>query len=164
MTEPKRKARNVQRLTELYPTFRARLARVIEDLESQGLRPRIQDAWRSPQKQLEAFNSGHSKLKYGFHNVTSKDGKPEALAVDLLDDNSPADEGREYLLRLAAAAESQGLVTGIRWGLEPAFRTAIDNAIAARDWTSKVKIGWDPAHVEPTGITPAQAKQGSRPA
>jgi hypothetical protein len=143
---------------------RKRLAAVITDLEKQGLRPRIQDAWRSPADQLKAFNSGHSKLKFGFHNVTAKDGTKEALAVDLLDDDHAAHEGREYLLRLAAAAEKQGLTTGIRWGLPQKLRDAIDAAIAAGKWDAPVKIGWDPAHVEPTGITPAQAKAGKRPA
>ncbi len=163
MKEVARIKRNEDRIAELYPTFGTRIKAVIADLEKQGLRPRIQDAWRSPIKQLEAFNSGHSKLKYGFHNVTGKDGTKEALAVDLLDDDSPANEGREYLLRLAAAAEKQNLSTGIRWGLAKKLRDAIDAAIAVKDWKAPVKIGWDPAHVEPTGITTADAKKGKRP-
>jgi len=163
MNEQQRKKRNSDRLMELYPTFRKRIAAVIADLEAQGLRPRIQDAWRSPKDQLEAFNSGHSKLKFGFHNVTGDDGSKESLAVDMLDDDNPANEGKEYLLRLAAAAETRGLMTGIRWGLPAKLRAAIDDAIAASDWKAAVKIGWDPAHVEPTGITPAQAKAGQRP-
>lgn len=164
MNEEKRKQRNEERLTELYPTFRKRIKNVIADLESQGLRPRIQDAYRSPQDQLTAFNTGHSKLRYGFHNVTGANGAKESLAVDMLDDDHPAQEGSEYLLRLAAAAERQGLVTGVRWGLPQNLRDGIDIAIANKDWKAPVKIGWDPAHVEPTGITPAQTKAGQRPA
>lgn len=164
MTEPKRLERNTERLTQLFPTFRERLKKVIADLEGQGLRPRIQDAWRSPADQLAAFNSGHSKLKFGYHNVTGKNGEKEALAVDLLDDNNAAHEGKEYLLRLAAAAEKQRLSTGIRWGLPQKLRDAIDTAIAAQDWKADVKIGWDPAHVETTGVTVAEAKAGKRPA
>jgi hypothetical protein len=114
MTEEERRQRNAERLTELYPTFRTRIASVIDILESQGMRPRIQDAWRSPEDQLRAFNSGHSKLKFGFHNVTAQDDSKEALAIDMLDDDHPAAEGREYLLHLAAAAAQQGLTTGIR--------------------------------------------------
>jgi hypothetical protein len=164
MTEDQRKERNTERLTELYPTFRRRIKAVIEDLEGQGIRPRIQDAWRSPEDQLKAFNSGRSKLKYGFHNVTAMDGTKEALAVDMLDDDHPSKEGKEYLLRLAAAAEKQGLVTGIRWGLPTKkLRAAIDTAIANKDWKAAVKIGWDPTHCEPTDLTPAQAKAGKRP-
>ena len=137
---------------------------MIAALEAQGLRPRIQDAWRSPADQLEAFNSGHSKLRFGFHNVTSASGAPEALAVDLLDDNAPLNAGKPFMLRLAAAAEAEGLATGLRWGLPASLRNAIDAAIEAQDWKAKVKVGWDPLHVEPTGITVQQARQGQRPA
>jgi len=63
---------NAERLTELYPAFRKRVKAVLDTLASQGLRPRIQDAWRSPEDQLATYNSGHSKLKYGFNNVTSR--------------------------------------------------------------------------------------------
>ncbi len=81
MNEEQRKKRNTDRLAELYPSFRNKSRAVVTDLESQGLRPRIQDAWRSPQDQLKAFNSGHSKLKFGFHNVTAANGTKESLAV-----------------------------------------------------------------------------------
>src|SRR5688572_5039765 len=114
MNEAARKARNDDRLKELFPTFRARVKRVVDQLETGGLRPRIQDAWRSPADQLIAFNNGNSKLKFGFHNVTASNGSPEALAVDMLDDDSPLAPGKSYLLRLAAAAEKAGLVSGIR--------------------------------------------------
>lgn len=163
MREEKRKERNMARLGELYPTFRARIRALLKELENQGLRPRIQGAWRSPEDQLAAFKAGHSKLKYGFHNVTTSDGTKEALAVDVLDDDHPLTPGSEYLLRLAAAAEKQGIITGIRWGLPQKLREAIDSAIQTHDWRAPVKIGWDPTHVEPIGITPAEAKAGERP-
>jgi hypothetical protein len=163
MTETARLARNTQRQTELFPAFATRLRAVIADMEARGHRPRIQDAWRSPEDQRKAFEAGHSKLLFGFHNVTAADGSPESLAVDLLDDDHPTTSGRPYLLKLAAAAEREHLVTGIRWGLPAALRLAIDAAIAAEDWDAPVKLGWDPTHVEPTGITVAQARAGARP-
>jgi hypothetical protein len=52
---------------------------------------------------------------------------------------------------------------GIRWGLPKSLADAVDCAIANEDWTMKVKIGWDPAHIEPIGITPAEARSGMRP-
>jgi hypothetical protein len=58
MHEAARKARNQQRLTELFPTFASRLEKVIAELEAAGLRPRIQSAWRSEADQLKAYNSG----------------------------------------------------------------------------------------------------------
>jgi len=163
MNEPARKQRNSDRMTTLYPTFAARIAAVIAGLESEGLRPRIQDAWRSPEDQKKAFDAGHSKLLFGFHNVTGDGGRPESLAVDLLDDDAPLNASKTYILKLAAVAESEGLATGARWGLPPKMRTAIDNAIAHADWEADVKIGWDPLHVEPTGITVAEARAGGRP-
>ena len=164
MKEADRKKRNDDRLGELFPTFRARLKTVIGALEANGIRPRIQDAWRSPADQKIAFDSGHSKLLFGFHNVTAANGTPEALAVDLLDDDSPLSPGKAYLLQLAAAAEKAGLVTGICWGVPGKLVAAIDRAIADKDWNADVKIGWDPTHVQPTDVTVAQARAGKRPA
>ena len=163
MTEPQRQQRNADRLLELFPTFRARIARVIADLEAMGVRPRIQDGYRSPADQLKAFNSGHSKLKFGFHNITGANGEKESLAVDMLDEGSPLNLSNSYLLKLAFVSEKNGLLTGIRWGVPAQLKPAIDAAIAAKDWNSKVKIGWDPSHIEPTGITVSEAKGGKRP-
>jgi hypothetical protein len=163
MEETKRQERNEQRLTELFPTFRSRVRRVLSALEAQGIRPRIQEAWRSPEDQLQAFLSGHSKLKFGFHNVTGASGEKEALAVDVLDDNSPLSPGKPYLLHLAVEAEKQGLMTGIRWGLPTKLAQAIDEAITHEDWQANVKVGWDPCHVQPTGITISEVKSGKRP-
>ena len=71
MTEVDRKARNAEKLAQLYPNFAKRIAKVIAALEADGIRPRIQDAYRSPADQLIAFNKGNSKLKFGFHNATT---------------------------------------------------------------------------------------------
>ena len=163
MDEPARRQRNDRCCSELFPAFRARVTALIADLEGEHIRPRIQQAWRSPADQLTAFNSGHSKLRFGFHNVTGAAGTPEALAVDLLDDDNPLHPPRRYLLRLAAAAERHGLITGIRWGLPGSLRAGIDRAIAAADWEAPVKIGWDPCHIEVVGLTVRQARSGKRP-
>ena len=163
MNDQQRKQRNADRLGELWPSFRQKVAAVIAALEGNGLRPRIQDAWRSPADQLKAINSGNSKLKYGFHNVTGAHGEKESLAVDLLDDDHPLNSAPAYLLQLAAAAEVEGLITGLRWGLAPNMAAAIDTAIANKHWNAPVKIGWDPTHIQPTTITPGQAKAGQRP-
>lgn len=163
MDDVKRKARNAEKLAELYPTFRARLAATIMDMESEGLRPRIQDAWRSPADQLKAFETGHSKLRYGFHNVTGASGEKESLAVDMLDDDAPLTPSTRYLLRLAAAARKQGLATGIQWGLPPAMQSEVNHAIRTQEWGANVKVGWDPTHVQSIGVTPSRAQVGERP-
>ena len=163
MTEDQRRLRNTQRLRELFPSFRERIAAIIQDLEDQGLRPRIQDAWRSREKQLELFNQGFSKVKFGFHNVTGRNGEKEALAVDLLDDDAPLNPSPRYLLMLAGAARMRGCRTGILWGVPDQMQSAIITAIDMEDFDAPVKIGWDPTHVEPLGITISEAKSGKRP-
>ena len=163
MQEAARKQRNNDTLLELYPAFGARVARLILALEAQGLRPRIQDAWRSLAEQKQAVANGTSHTLFGFHNVTAPDGTPEALAVDLTDDDSPVKPGTKYLLQLAAAAQAEGLETGIRWDLSESMIARVDAAIAAQDWDAKVRVGWDPTHVQPTGITAEEAKAGRRP-
>ena len=164
MNEPARRQRNADRLQQLFPTFAARVAAVIAELEDEGWRPRIQDAWRSIASQEAAFAAGHSKLKFGFHNVTGTGGKKESLAVDMLDDNAPLKRSTEYLLRLAAAAQKHGLSTGVLWGLPAPLQKGVKEASAAKNFKAVVKVGWDPTHIEPTGITPAEAKAGKRPA
>ncbi|WP_312432949.1 hypothetical protein [Achromobacter sp.] len=163
MKEAARQARNAERLTSLYATFADRLKRVISRLETAGLRPRIQDAWRSKKDQEIAYRTGKAKVLYGFHNVTGTDGKQEALAVDLLDDDAPLNPSTSYILRLAAAAQAEGLVTGIRWDMPKNLIKGIDVAIAAEDWDAKVKVGWDPLHVQTTGVTIREARAGKRP-
>jgi len=163
MTEQQRHLRNSERLLELFPSFRTRISQVITELEAMAVRPRIQDAYRSPADQLIAFNTGHSKLKFGFHNVTGPNNEKESLAVDMLDDDNPLNLSKSFLLKLAFASEKSGLRTGIRWGVPQKLITAIDAAIAAQDWDADVKIGWDPSHVQPVGITATEAKNGKRP-
>ena len=45
----------------------------------------------------------------------------------------------------------------------PVLITGIDEAIANKDWDAPVKIGWDPTHIQPVGVTIAEAKAGKRP-
>ncbi len=56
MLETERLQRNQSRLQELYPYFRARVEAVLKEMEAEGFRPRIQDAWRSPEDQLKSIS------------------------------------------------------------------------------------------------------------
>ena len=98
MNEAARQQRNQQRLAECFPKFARRVKAVIEELEAQGFRPRIQDAHRTIADQIKAFNGGFSKVRFGFHNVTGPNGKSESLAVDLLDDDKPLNPSRKYII------------------------------------------------------------------
>jgi hypothetical protein len=163
MNEQARQQRNDDRLTECFPAFAVRVRAVLDDMEARGFRPRIQDAHRSIADQLKAFNSGHSKVKFGFHNVTGANGKPEALAVDILDDDNPLNPPRRYLINLMSAAEAQGLHSGGFFGLTANLKKGLQAAVEALDATASVKIGFDPTHVEVSAITIAEAKAGARP-
>ncbi len=163
MEESKRKKRNTDRLAECFPAFASRVAAVISDMEAQGFRPRIQSAHRSIADQLKAFNGGFSKVRFGFHNVTNVSSAPESLAVDLLDDDRPLNPTREYLIRLAATAQRHGVETGIFFSLPQSLRKGLADAIANLDFKSPVKMGFDPTHIQVTGITIAEAKAGKRP-
>lgn len=162
MREASRVGVNRTRLQECHPAFRQRLALLLAILQADGYRPRLQQCWRSPEDQLAAFTSGHSKLQWGFHNATTPDGKPDALAADVLDDDHPLEPPKAYLLALARAARKVGLTTGITWGLPQNIRTALDAAIEqGTPWEGKT--GWDPCHVETTGVSVQEARNGQRP-
>jgi hypothetical protein len=162
MNESDRILYNKNKLQELYPYFRVRIEAVIKEMEQAGYRPRIQTAWRSPADQLDAYRNGASKVQYGFHNVTSPTGVKESLAADIWDDDRLEKVKVDFMLHLAAAAESQGLTTGIRWDLADEDSVLIDIAIQNKNWDAKVRVGWDPLHVEPTGITLQEARDGRR--
>jgi hypothetical protein len=162
MTDDVRHDVNRRHLAQCHPAFRQRLSTVIARLQLLGERPRIQQAWRSPEEQRQAFVTGHSRLRWGFHNATALDGTPEALAADVLDDDHPLNPSRAYLFVLARESRAVGLTTGIDWGLPTAIRSALALALA-HETTWEGKIGWDACHVEVTGITVAQARAGIRP-
>lgn len=163
MNEADRKARNKQRLTECFPKFALRVEAVIKDMEALGFRPRIQDAHRSIADQLKAFNGGFSKTKFGFHNVTGAGGKSEALAVDLLDDDKPLGPSRKYMILLAGVAQKHGLHSGIFFSLPASLRNGLSKAIAEQNFSPAIKIGFDPTHIEATGLSTSEAKAGKRP-
>jgi hypothetical protein len=164
MLEVERKARNETKLQEMHPVFRKKVKSVLIELEQAGLRPRIQEAWRSEEMQKEAFKRGTSKVEFGYHNATAKDGTKEALAADIIDDDNPSGLNLPYILHLAAAADHNGLESGVRWDLDDTKLAGLNQAIADKDWDAKVYIGWDPLHVEIKGLTLAEVKNGKRPA
>ena len=163
MNEADRLQRNHIKVRELHPAIRPKMEAVLLELESYGYRPRIQEAWRSPQDQLAAYRAGTSKIKYGFHNATAPDGTKEALAADVWDDDRPFTAKTHFMLHLLAATEKNGLTTGIRWSLSDARIKLIEDAIAEEDWNRPVWVGWDPLHVEVTGLTVQEVEAGKRP-
>ena len=163
MTDHERRHHNAICLLELFPTFRARILGIIDCLEEQGLRPRIREAWRSREEQLRRFKSGHTRLKFGLHNLTGKNGAKEALAVHLLDDDAPDVPSLRFLLMLAAAARRNGCRTGILTGLPEDAQADIVAAIDRNSFDAPVQVGRAPTYVAPLGITVPEARYGKRP-
>lgn len=163
MNETQRQDRNERMLAECWKSFAFAMRHVIGAMEGDGWRPRIQSAYRSPADQKAAYLAGNSKLLFGFHNITGPNGKPESLAVDVLDDGHPLDPSRAYLISLAHFCDHYRLSTGIGWGLPRTMREEVKVALVAKDVAYKGKIGWDPTHCEPMDMTVAEARAGKRP-
>lgn len=164
MTDNELAARNMAMLRQCHPVFSDRVGRILMAMEAMGYRPRIQEAYRSPQDEAAAKAAGHSEVVWSFHNATDDAGNPSALAVDLLDDDHPLQPPSAYLLRLAAVASRHLCETGILWGLSAPLRANLQAAIKAGQWTAVLPMGWDPTHVQPSDVTLQQAKRGLRPA
>jgi len=171
MNEQARRARNVEMLRQCWPPFAALVSRLIFTLEQQAFRPRINEggAWRDPVAQAQAYHSGHSDLLWGLHNATGIHGEKEALAVDLIDDDSPSVARPLFVHRVNEIVGAFGLMTGILWSnrkgirLTEAEKAAIVAACKSGDWSAVERIGYDPLHIQPIGLSVADAKAGKRP-
>lgn len=159
-----RKTLNAARLLKLNPAMRRKVAAIIADLEAHGYQPLIDaQVWRSPAQQAKLKAQGRSKVSYSFHNCTTRAGLPDSLAADITDARYGWESPKAFWLTLAAAAQAHGCTTGIYWGLSVDKRIKIRKAIARRDFNALVELGWDTAHVEPSGLTLDEAKAGKRP-
>src|ERR1043166_5752918 len=108
MNEADRIAYNNNKLQEMYLPMRPKIQAIIKEMEQYKYRPRLQQAWRSPADQLDAYKRGTSKVMFGFHNTTGANGVKEALAADIWDDDRLEQVKVDFMLHLAAAAEAQG--------------------------------------------------------
>ena len=149
LSESQRHTTNEDQLAKCDASFAARVRAVIQDLESHGFKPWVAESWRSPADQAQAFTLGRSEVKAGFHNVVGLHGEPRAFAVDLIDNPLAADPSQEYALRLSSVAHQYNLTTGILWGLSNQERRVVGKAVESPRVRGKVKIGWDPCHLEP---------------
>jgi hypothetical protein len=172
MTEEMRKVRNTVRLSTCYPPFAARIARLIAELESRTFRPRIDQSFRTPAEHEAQVLTGTSHSSWSFHMATTPDGKPDALAVDLLDDDYPVPSPsqhqwparfRAYLLTLASLSANYDLHTGIAWDLPTEARIRLATALGTDPLAYDGPIGFDPLHVEPRSLSLIAAKVGKRP-
>jgi hypothetical protein len=172
VTEEARKTRNEIRLKLCYPPFASRVTALISELEWRTFRPRIDQSFRTPAEHDQQVKDGTSHSSWSFHMATTVDGKPDALAVDLLDDDYPVPDAhqhlwpqhfRDYLLTLASLAANYDLHTGIAWDLPQADRIALATALGTDPLGYDGRIGADPTHIEPMSLSLIAAKVGKRP-
>jgi hypothetical protein len=163
VTESQRKARNETILKELWPPLATRVRTILALLEGWGVRPRLQDGWRSLAEQQEKVRLRLSEVPWSLHNATGADGRKEALAVHVYDDDAPLNPSPAYLLKLLNAARQVGCTTGLLFGLPAAQKARVVELADLQLWSAEYKPGWDALHVEPHGLTEAEAKAGVRP-
>ena len=165
--EARRVAQNANNLKKMALPMRSKVRGVITDLEGHGYKPIIDNAvWRSKAEQLALYRKGYSKVTYSYHNVSTKAGGPDSLAADIIDQRygwfrvTP----RRYWMTQARSAWVHNLYSGSHFGLTKAQRRAFDAALSSPNFTAySGPLGWDPAHIEPRGLSIAQAKAGKRP-
>ena len=163
MDDSARHANNTMKLRFCNPAFASLVILAISDMEPEGFKPRIGEVWRSPEDQLEKFKAGLTHVRWGFHCATTPDGKPDSLAVDMIDEEHPLDMALRFSLCLLWASTRRGLSTGLLFGLPTTHKNTLLVRAAAKDWDYKTKrIGWDGGHVEPLSLTVNQARAGTR--
>lgn len=163
-TEAQRQVNNKSRLNKISPSIRNQIVAILDELQRAGYYPQIDaQVWRSAAQQAKLKAEGKSTVSYSFHNVSTSSGDPDSLAADIVDVRWQWNAPKHYWLRLAAAAERQGLTTGIYWGLSQSKRNAIRKAIKDQNWSANIELGWDTAHVEPANFSLSKARAGERP-
>jgi hypothetical protein len=166
VTDDQRTERLKQLMRECHPVFRKRIINIYKEMEDDGWRPRVQDAWRSTAKTKELHKMGLTTVKWSFHNAMTPNGIPESLAIHIYDDDAtnPADPSRKFLMRLAYFSKKYNCRTGIAFGLPRALQNKLNEAIrwGETEWLPPKKIGWDACHVEPADLTLKLARTGVR--
>ncbi len=161
-------SRTLNKLDGLWPPFRLRVVEVLEELSRLKWEPMIVTGWRDPVAQLAAYRAGNSKLKWGLHCVTGKNGKRESLAADIVDGRYLWAGPVAFWLDLYRVAREKGLVSGAEWGLSKQQRAVLAakaEEAAKSNGAVKVALGWDPAHCQcvKTTVPVALIRAGWRP-
>ena len=138
-------------LAELTPPLRDAVRGILRDMRDSGLRPRIAEALRSPERQRRLLADKRTRTLCSKH-LPGRDGL--SRAADIVDDEKAWGAPREFWLSLGRAAVRRGLVWGGMWIGSPLLQ-AVERARLRAHLMSdaphaeyKGRIGWDPAHVE----------------
>ena len=119
------------------------LTELLDELRGQGWRPHLVYTWRALGTQGQLFAAGASGVPFGFHCAV-RDGKPAALAADIIDQRhgwGAEQPDAERTRQAAAFFQALGSATrrrGWTWG---------------GDWSRKngwaaYGMGWDPCHIQ----------------
>lgn len=130
----------MNKLDELHPAFRPKVEAVIAGLEKLDWDPRIVWAYRTPEQQTICYTTGHSTVKFSFHMAHFPDGRPAALAADIIDRKygyGPGQAARNFFADLARLAREQGCICGSDWN-----NNGIDDRVEKR------KSIYDAAHIQ----------------
>jgi peptidoglycan L-alanyl-D-glutamate endopeptidase CwlK len=95
------------------------------------------------EKQALLVLSGHSRVKFSFHNVVDKAGIPQALAVDVVDSRYAWREPdcMPFFHRMGEIARGLGLYWGGDW---KTFKDWAHVQYCDNDKLMSVKEGWMP--------------------
>jgi len=147
---------NDPKLHELRPEFRAKIEPILDALESAGFQPKISNALRTKEQQLE-------KVRLGYANPTATDPGAHGwgLACDIIDKRygwKVCEEAAKFFAMLCDLARAAGLVSGGAWFGKGGTRKAPTHKSV---W-NKFSLGWDPAHTE-WGSAPAELRHPYSP-
>lgn len=142
---------NAAKLAELHPAFRPLVVILLDELRQLTWQPKIVYAYRSPQEQMILFQSGRSRVKFSFHNAAYPDGRPAALAVDVIDRRYAwtGEPAPRFFENLGTIARALGLVWGGDWH---SFPDKAHVQFCANEELYRVARGWLPPDQPPTVV------------
>jgi hypothetical protein len=129
------------KLRELRPEFRAQIAAILDQLEAEGFQPKISNALRTAQQQLDKVAAG-----YAMPGATSPGTHGWGLACDIIDRRwgwKVCDDAARFFARLCDLATAAGLTSGGAWFGRGGTRKAPTHRSPWNRWG----LGWDVAHV-----------------
>lgn len=140
---------NEQSLALANPELARRVLPVLVGLRQRGWSPYVL-TWRSAAQQAANYASGASKVSFSFHQAVDPQGRPAALAADVLDTRWPKlshGERALFLRTLGALAKAQGLHWGGDWKPDSTHGETYDGERILYSQAPYL-MGWDPVHVQ----------------
>jgi hypothetical protein len=128
-----------KKLQSMHPDLAPKVRLVLAALKERGFQPKLFYGWRSVAVQAELAASGHSTVKFSFHNAQTKEGKPNSYAADIIDARyawSKKAQEAGFWDALGEEARKQRLVWGGEW---KTFRDVAHVQLVANSELKRVK-------------------------